>query len=438
MFLPVIKSRHFWNLIGWGTVLFLLAGCSPSEENYYRMARIHQAQGRRGEAYNCLKKALEICPSYRAARKLLSSLTDPHLQFSSPAYPDNDFSRGRKEMLNAHLQKMLLRIEEYERDYQILELSGPVKAPAGPEPEHFPLLIELDREDIGVAFITIEDYQKLLREISDYGRGYLYYQNPYLVSGIILGRRGLLVEAVQNFKTALDVDPENAKIYNNLAVTYFRMGRLQLAEKCYQQALQREPHNIFSHINLGLTYLKTGRAREAEKKFKWALYTNPYDPRAHSFLAYLYSQQNELERAEKHYREILYLHPSSPRAYYGIGSLKLKQRAWDDAIDYFQRAVELQEDYLDAYLGLAAAYNRKGRYGDAEKVLREALVVNPDYAPLYYNLACIYALQKKKIAAINNLELALEKGFREKGMLLRDPDLEGIRDEPSFQKLLQL
>lgn len=70
-------------------------------------------------------------------------------------------------------------------------------------------------------------------------------------------------------------------------------------------------------------------------------------------------------------------------------------------------------------------------------MFHKALDLEPDYAPAYYNLACAFALRNKKRAAINNLKKALEKGFANRDRLLKDKELDNIRDEPAFVKLIK-
>ncbi len=53
-----------------------------------------------------------------------------------------------------------------------------------------------------------------------------------------------------------------------------------------------------------------------------------------------------------------------------------------------------------------------------------------------YNLACIYSLQKKKNLAIETLEKAVAGGYTDKAHILSDTDLDNIRKDKRFQKLV--
>ncbi|HEX4952549.1 MAG TPA: tetratricopeptide repeat protein [Thermoanaerobaculia bacterium] len=61
--------------------------------------------------------------------------------------------------------------------------------------------------------------------------------------GVQMARRGLWNEALFRFEQARRLDPENARILNNLAVASEALGRFDKALSHYQEALRRDPGN---------------------------------------------------------------------------------------------------------------------------------------------------------------------------------------------------
>jgi adenylate cyclase len=53
-----------------------------------------------------------------------------------------------------------------------------------------------------------------------------------------------------------------------------------------------------------------------------------------------------------------------------------------------------------------------------------------------YNIACLHSLAGRTSLALDHLELAVEKGMRNRDWFMTDPDLEPIRDDPRFHALL--
>jgi Tfp pilus assembly protein PilF len=83
--------------------------------------------------------------------------------------------------------------------------------------------------------------------------------------GIDVAQRGLWREAIYRWERAVQIDPNYAAAYNDLAVAYEHEGQLDKARKAYEKALELEPNNaqirqnyeLFKEIND-----RTGAAQE--------------------------------------------------------------------------------------------------------------------------------------------------------------------------------
>ena len=56
-------------------------------------------------------------------------------------------------------------------------------------------------------------------------------------------------EAVFRWKQVIDIDPDNAKAYNNLGVAYEALGDTDEAVAAYQRATELEPGNKYYRLN---------------------------------------------------------------------------------------------------------------------------------------------------------------------------------------------
>jgi Tfp pilus assembly protein PilF len=85
---------------------------------------------------------------------------------------------------------------------------------------------------------------------------------------------GRLDDAIQECKTAIEVDPTFGNPYNDIGSYLVHQNRLEEAipwlEKA-KQAPRYEPRH-FPFINLGRIYLKLGRVREANREFEQAAF----------------------------------------------------------------------------------------------------------------------------------------------------------------------
>ncbi|AXY73885.1 transglutaminase domain-containing protein [Paraflavitalea soli] len=58
-------------------------------------------------------------------------------------------------------------------------------------------------------------------------------------------------------------------------------------------------------------------------------------------------------------------------------------------------------------------------------------------ANAYYNLACVHALLGNKKPALDYLGLSIQSGYSNYAHMMKDTDLDGIRKDPAFSKMLQ-
>jgi Tfp pilus assembly protein PilF len=61
--------------------------------------------------------------------------------------------------------------------------------------------------------------------------------------GIDVAEKGLWKEAMYRWERAVEIDPQYAAAYNNLAIAYEHEGQFDKARKAYDKALELDPKN---------------------------------------------------------------------------------------------------------------------------------------------------------------------------------------------------
>ena len=116
-----------------------------------------------------------------------------------------------------------------------------------------------------------------------------------------------------------------------------------------------------------------------------------------------YINEGRYEKARARFEESLTIVPL-PEAYNGIGVTRVARREFPEALAAYKKAVE----------------------------------VDPNFGDSYYNMACAYTQLDKKEMALKYLKLSLANGFgSEVDAIEADPDLEPLRSDPRYQKLIQ-
>jgi len=106
---------------------------------------------------------------------------------------------------------------------------------------------------------------------------------PMNTMALIEKRRGNFTHAVDLLKHALDLEPANARFYNNLSIALAGMSRYKEAVTALKDAIALNSRSVIYHYNLSRVYQKTYDLYDADKEFGLASKIDP--ERVNAFLA---------------------------------------------------------------------------------------------------------------------------------------------------------
>jgi tetratricopeptide (TPR) repeat protein len=201
----------------------------------------------------------------------------------------------------------------------------------------------------------------------------------------LLKMPGHLSDAIAQFETALQLDPDSAKAHNNLGLALFDLpGRLPDAMAEFEAALRLDPDLAEAHNNLGTAFLDLPeRGPDAMAEFEAALRLDPDLTEAHDNLGTIFLKMpGRLPDAITQFEAALRLNPDSMEAHSNLGSALLNEPGrLPDAIAQYEAAVRLDPASAGAHYNLGnALLNMPGRVPDAISQLQAALRLAPDYA----------------------------------------------------------
>ncbi len=98
---------------------------------------------------------------------------------------------------------------------------------------------------------------------------------PMNTMALVEKRRGNFTHAVDLLKHALDLEPTNARFYNNLAIALAGMSRYQEAITALKDAIALNRHSVIYHYNMSRIYQKTYNLYDADKEFGLASKIDP-------------------------------------------------------------------------------------------------------------------------------------------------------------------
>lgn len=178
-------------------------------------------------------------------------------------------------------------------------------------------------------------------------------------AGLQLAQQEKYAEAIEQFKKALEKDPEQANILGNMADCYSKMDKNNEALELYQKAVAIKPDDAALYTNLGVILSKLGKNTESQEAFKKAAALNPASS-AQNFYnigATLVNNGKSAEAAES-FKQAIAADPNFAEAYYQLGlCLSGKPETSGDAIKALQKYIQIgkKADQVDVAKQIIAA-----------------------------------------------------------------------------------
>jgi non-specific serine/threonine protein kinase len=196
-------------------------------------------------------------------------------------------------------------------------------------------------------------------------------------------------------------------------------ARICYAQKKYdeaallaQRAIERKPDCEGSWNILGRAYFTSGRLEEAAALTARALESNGDD--YNTYIPYMNALQrlgrkNEADEIRVRLTEVL------------------------------RQQLERVPEDVRARILLASTLANRAQDGDeAISHLRTAVALRPGDPNTLYNAACTYGVLGKKLEALETVKKAFASGYGNAAWAAKDSDLDCLRDDPEFKKLVGL
>jgi tetratricopeptide (TPR) repeat protein len=230
----------------------------------------------------------------------------------------------------------------------------------------------------------------------------------YVRAAIAFLKAGDHKGAEQEYRKALELNPENVKAHTDLGYILLAKGMYKEGMLHVSEAIKLDPNNADAHYNLGLAMLYQTKPDQAIRYFSRAVQLKPDYAEAHLNLGVALANRERFDEAIKHYSMALQVKPDYAEAYYNLGEALSRQDKLNEAAGHFFKALQLRGDYADAYYSLGIVFVRQGKSDEAIRSWLEALRIKPDYADAHYNLGVVLASQGKLDEAIKHYSMALQ------------------------------
>lgn len=212
--------------------------------------------------------------------------------------------------------------------------------------------------------------------------------------GLVYHNEGQLGKAIDEFETAIKINPGYSDAYTNLGIAYHAMGRLDNAMHHLKEAVRLNPYHYGAHFGLGLVYYKIGRHDEAIQHYMTAIRLNPLYSMAHNNLGLLYAETERFEEAIRHFKTAIMLEPAYITPRKNLADLYFKRGEYGKVIDEYMGILKINPSDPTFFNNLGVALFRMGRLAEAMDEFQKAIRLKPDYTEARHNLELV--LKKRR------------------------------------------
>jgi predicted O-linked N-acetylglucosamine transferase (SPINDLY family) len=250
--------------------------------------------------------------------------------------------------------------------------------------------------------------------------------NSLLQEAIQNIQRNNLVEAKVLLLKILDTEPSNFDALNIIGVITGKENNHIEAINFFRKAQKIKPDNNLINFNLAKAFSESGNDLEAIKYYKIAIRLDKnHLGSCLNFANSLY----ELERYDEalsYYDQALKLKPNYAEAYYNKGNIFRNLKRYDEALYNYDQALKLKPDYFEVYNNKALTLNYLKRYDEALYNYDQALKLKPDYVIAYCNKGNIFKDLKRYDEALYHYDQAIKlkpdfaEVYNNKGNIFKD------------------
>lgn len=237
-------------------------------------------------------------------------------------------------------------------------------------------------------------------------------------------RSMLLGKMVGAFNSALEIEPDNSEIMQEVTNAYieeFRSGynafqRGQEDENAYAVAVQHfqnasmiRPDSLSPYVNQAYALFQAGSATEAIMPLEKAIGLGEENVDTYTFLSSIYQTENRMEDSIDLLLKAREMHPGSEEIRGQLLNAYIATDQIDRAMDDYSSAVDSEPDNKIYRYNYGTLLMGADMYDEAIEQLTAAVEIDPEYGDAYANIGAAYA---NKAISVHNSAIELDDKVR--------------------------
>ena len=234
-----------------------------------------------------------------------------------------------------------------------------------------------------------------------------------------LYNKGEYKQAIDAFSVVLEECPENAELYNNIALCYANLGEYDKAEKNYLRAQELNPKLAQVYINLADIYYRNKNMADGIGLMTTGICEIPDNMVLRHYLARFYMEDAKLDLAIDELETILEVQPDNYDVYYDLAKVHFELGNYACAIENFENVLEYKSENPLIYYYLGEAYEANDEIDKALSNYLKAIARNEAFSPAYKKAGILFLARADYEDAIEYFEdyIDLDIPEEEKGKI---------------------
>lgn len=239
-------------------------------------------------------------------------------------------------------------------------------------------------------------------------------------------------------RKGLEIDDTIGEAHTSLAWVKFHDWKWSEAEQEFRRAIELQPNNATTHQWYAEYLSAMGRSDESIAEIRRAQQLEPFSLIINAIAAQSYFFARQYEQTIEQCRKTLELDPNFYLAHDYLGWAYRQKGMYDEAIAEFKKAKQIEDTPLQSY-EIAIAHAASGNKEEARKVLHQLIEDSKrKHAPQQsYRLGRTYSALQEADAAFKWLETAFNEREENLVWMKVDPHLDYLRSDPRFADLLR-
>jgi tetratricopeptide (TPR) repeat protein len=191
-------------------------------------------------------------------------------------------------------------------------------------------------------------------------------------------RAGKYSDSAAQYQTLIDKNPKVSELYVRLGEARSNGNDVNGAIDSFKKAKEVDPNNYLPVLELGLLYNRAGRDEEARKAYEEVIKLQPDNVEALNNLAYLKADNGvDLDQALAYAQRAQQKRPNDPNVIDTLALIYMRKNLTDDSLRMLRDLVNKTPGNPTFHLHLALALYQKGDRPEAKKELETALRNKP-------------------------------------------------------------